>query len=228
MDCHKGQESYGDCTRCFYCGGGLRNWEDDDDVWVEHARWFQRCAYVKQKMGQVFVSTVQNMNTEFEKITMAMVNKKLGVPSSTFYIDSLTAPLKRDPAVRAIVALGYLEKDVIEVAEMIKLEGNTISAVTIMEKLGEEKKSKIHSTQVNITLPAVDSDEANEIITQLKERNGQLRQQTACKICMDGEVSVVFLPWGHLNSCTECASAMRNCPLCRVQVRGIVRAFMGD
>uniref|UniRef100_A0A2C9LFT4 Uncharacterized protein n=1 Tax=Biomphalaria glabrata TaxID=6526 RepID=A0A2C9LFT4_BIOGL len=28
---------YADCARCFYCSGGLRNWEDEDIVWVEHA-----------------------------------------------------------------------------------------------------------------------------------------------------------------------------------------------
>ncbi|KAK6993405.1 baculoviral IAP repeat-containing protein 7 [Biomphalaria glabrata] len=49
---------YSDCARCFYCGGGLRNWGDEDDVWVEHARWFPKCAYIRQQMGQVFVDTV--------------------------------------------------------------------------------------------------------------------------------------------------------------------------
>lgn len=24
----------GDCTRCYFCGGGLRNWEAGDDPWV--------------------------------------------------------------------------------------------------------------------------------------------------------------------------------------------------
>ena len=25
---------YGDYVRCFFCGGGLRNWEPGDDPWV--------------------------------------------------------------------------------------------------------------------------------------------------------------------------------------------------
>lgn len=25
---------YKDCTRCFFCGGGLRNWEEGDNPWV--------------------------------------------------------------------------------------------------------------------------------------------------------------------------------------------------
>ncbi|CAG7824591.1 unnamed protein product, partial [Allacma fusca] len=35
-----------DHVKCFYCGGGLRNWESSDDPWVEHARWFPRCTFV--------------------------------------------------------------------------------------------------------------------------------------------------------------------------------------
>ena len=29
---------YGDYTRCFFCGGGLRNWEPGDDPWVNRER----------------------------------------------------------------------------------------------------------------------------------------------------------------------------------------------
>ncbi|XP_069133442.1 baculoviral IAP repeat-containing protein 2-like isoform X2 [Argopecten irradians] len=50
---------YGDYVRCFYCGGCLRNWEPGDDPWVEHARWFPRCVYVKQNKGQAFINMVQ-------------------------------------------------------------------------------------------------------------------------------------------------------------------------
>lgn len=28
--------------RCFFCYGGLQSWEQGDDPWTEHARWFPR------------------------------------------------------------------------------------------------------------------------------------------------------------------------------------------
>jgi hypothetical protein len=28
-----------DQVKCFYCDGGLRNWQPEDDPWVEHARY---------------------------------------------------------------------------------------------------------------------------------------------------------------------------------------------
>lgn len=50
---------YGDCGRCFFCGGGLKNWEASDNPWIEHVRWFPRCAYIRQCQGQDFIDVVQ-------------------------------------------------------------------------------------------------------------------------------------------------------------------------
>nr|CAD7426842.1 unnamed protein product [Timema monikensis] len=48
----------GDQTVCFHCGGGLKDWEDEDDPWMEHALWFSKCAYVLQVKGRQFVEQV--------------------------------------------------------------------------------------------------------------------------------------------------------------------------
>ena len=58
------------------------------------------------------------------------------------------------------------------------------------------------------------------------EENRQLREQRICKVCMDSEVSIVFLPCGHLCCCPSCAPALRNCPICRQLIRGTVRIFL--
>ncbi|KAI8742840.1 E3 ubiquitin-protein ligase XIAP [Biomphalaria glabrata] len=213
---------YGDCTRCFYCGGGLRNWEDEDDVWVEHARWFPKCAFIRQQMGQVFVETVQELTKSQEKIPFEDVMNKMGVSVETFRLDSKTAPLKRDPAVQALVQLGFPEKQVIDVATRLKEEANLISADSIVEKLTEEGIRRSESFPIAIKDQTVDF----ETLRQLKEDNNQMRQQIVCKICMDKEVAVTFLPCGHLVSCADCALAMKDCPVCRKNVRGVVRAFL--
>ena len=45
----------GDKTVCYYCGGGLLEWEATDNPWKEHARWFSRCPYVLVRKGNAFV-----------------------------------------------------------------------------------------------------------------------------------------------------------------------------
>lgn len=48
----------GDKTKCFYCDGGLKDWENDDVPWEQHARWFDRCAYVQLVKGRDYVQKV--------------------------------------------------------------------------------------------------------------------------------------------------------------------------
>lgn len=46
---------YGDYVRCFFCGGGFRNWDRFDDLWTEYVRWFSRCAFLRNNKGDRYV-----------------------------------------------------------------------------------------------------------------------------------------------------------------------------
>ncbi|KAM9371920.1 baculoviral IAP repeat-containing protein 7 [Phaethornis superciliosus] len=59
-----------------------------------------------------------------------------------------------------------------------------------------------------------------------EEQLRRLREERMCKVCMDRDVSVVFVPCGHLVACGECALNLRSCPICRAVIRGTVRTFM--
>lgn len=63
-----------DQVRCFHCDGGLRNWEPEDDVWFEHARWFPTCTFVNLVRGQEFVKhCVLNRPPLDPKVTIALL-----------------------------------------------------------------------------------------------------------------------------------------------------------
>uniref|UniRef100_A0A8D2KSF8 NLR family apoptosis inhibitory protein n=1 Tax=Varanus komodoensis TaxID=61221 RepID=A0A8D2KSF8_VARKO len=38
-----------DTVQCFACAGSLGNWEEGDDPWKEHAKWFPKCEFLQQK-----------------------------------------------------------------------------------------------------------------------------------------------------------------------------------
>ncbi|KAM3664146.1 baculoviral IAP repeat-containing protein 7 isoform 2-T2 [Ammospiza maritima maritima] len=59
-----------------------------------------------------------------------------------------------------------------------------------------------------------------------EEQLRRLQEERMCKVCMDRDVSVVFVPCGHLVACEACALNLRLCPICRAAIRGSVRAFM--
>ena len=48
-----------DHVRCFHCNNGLRNWEAEDDPWVEHARWYPRCNFVLLSKGPEYIYQVR-------------------------------------------------------------------------------------------------------------------------------------------------------------------------
>lgn len=61
---------------------------------------------------------------------------------------------------------------------------------------------------------------------ELALENLRLKEQRLCKVCLDAEVGVVFLPCGHLVACPACASALTACPICRKAIAGTVRTFL--
>ncbi|XP_004385918.1 baculoviral IAP repeat-containing protein 2 [Trichechus manatus latirostris] len=60
----------------------------------------------------------------------------------------------------------------------------------------------------------------------LEEQLRRLQEERTCKVCMDKEVSIVFIPCGHLVVCQECAPSLRKCPICRGIIKGTVRTFL--
>ncbi|KAL0120680.1 hypothetical protein PUN28_008391 [Cardiocondyla obscurior] len=68
-------------------------------------------------------------------------------------------------------------------------------------------------------------EELDDLIS-LREENRKLKEARLCKVCMDHELAIVFLPCGHLATCNNCAPALANCPLCRLGIRAYVRIFL--
>ncbi|XP_034658555.1 LOW QUALITY PROTEIN: death-associated inhibitor of apoptosis 1 [Drosophila subobscura] len=48
----------GDRVRCFSCGGGLKDWDDNDEPWEQHALWLSQCRFVKLMKGQLYIDAV--------------------------------------------------------------------------------------------------------------------------------------------------------------------------
>ncbi|XP_036333865.1 death-associated inhibitor of apoptosis 2 [Rhagoletis pomonella] len=60
----------------------------------------------------------------------------------------------------------------------------------------------------------------------LEEENRKLKDARLCKVCLDEEVGVVFLPCGHLVTCVQCAPGVGQCPMCRADIKGFVRTYL--
>jgi baculoviral IAP repeat-containing protein 7/8 len=48
----------GDRVCCFSCGGGLKDWEENDKPWEQHAMWYSKCEYLKLMKGKEYIAAV--------------------------------------------------------------------------------------------------------------------------------------------------------------------------
>ena len=64
----------GDHVQCYYCDGGLKNWDPTDTPWIEHARWFGNCAYLQLKLGKDLINCIKSNNS----LDPATVARKIG------------------------------------------------------------------------------------------------------------------------------------------------------
>ncbi|XP_052097287.1 baculoviral IAP repeat-containing protein 7-like, partial [Mytilus californianus] len=297
---------YNDYTRCFHCGGGLRNWEAGDDPWVEHARWFPQCGFLKQNKGEKFIQAVlkkhnmdpknngnssyshkqsqeyrtvtsdqntttastsglqqnymyqssvnvqeqaNNLNSEERSdiitplgiqtvisnsnnstITASGVNISSRSVSTTNIIHNQQGILQT-VAARTVIEMGFSGQQVVDAVNEIERlnsgEGGTnISAVDIMNVLlredHQQSRQVLNVPETTEGMIGASFDDTHLIL----EENRQLQEQRQCKVCKEFDSTVAFLPCGHIICCTDCAPAMRKCPVCKTYVKGTVKTFL--
>ncbi|KAK0147018.1 E3 ubiquitin-protein ligase XIAP [Merluccius polli] len=175
-----------DHVMCFHCGGGIKSWQPDEDPWIEHAKHYPGCSFLLTEKGQDFVNQVQLQQN-------AATSSQNGFPRHQNEL--LQSEMARE-------ALG------------IGLDPATVER-TILEKLGRtglgytSTEALIHDC-LNSTLPSDATSKEEDPIKKLQ----QLQREKQCKICMDQDICMVFIPCGHLVCCAECSKSLSKCPIC--------------
>lgn len=187
-----------DAVHCFYCGGVLRNWEPDDDPWREHRHWFPYCEFLK----------TQPPRESSVEIT---------------------------PVMRRCIDMGY-DQELVQAASQRKRRSGVFEC-DLNELIDEVENIKLQQQMSPLrTGPKTDPQAAagpsgaagsknTGASSSLEEEYKTLKEEKLCKLCMEREVEVTFLPCGHLVSCNKCAQPLKECPICRQRIRGFVRTY---
>ncbi|KAF4516795.1 hypothetical protein B566_EDAN004634 [Ephemera danica] len=77
----------------------------------------------------------------------------------------------------------------------------------------------------NLVLSAPEKPKQPSKPDDLAEENRKLQEARLCKVCLDEDVGVVFLPCGHLITCVKCAPNLAHCPMCREKIQATVRTY---
>ncbi|KAF2975885.1 hypothetical protein EK904_008942 [Melospiza melodia maxima] len=231
----------GDQVACFCCGGKLKNWEPGDRAWSEHKRHFPKCLFVLGRdVGNVSSESVPSElgvsglnNAQYPRNpSMAKYGKRLQTFLSWIY------PVDKEQLAEAgFYSIGKGDHVVCfhcggglqewkenedpwdQHAKWFPgLSGSVAFSQQLFLKVKELLELE-NSCQGVVAFP-----KSSDLSTEEKLR--RLQEEKLCKICMAKDVSVVFIPCGHLVACKECAQLLNECPLCRKDIMKIQEVFL--
>lgn len=225
---------FSDCVRCFSCGGGLRNWDDGDIPWIEHARWYQHCDFLRQRKGDLFIQMHRQDENQQESLPEAPTPSTFRPEQTNGEVERATATPSHedDVAVKSVQEMGYSKTVIATAVETLKKQGKTgYTAMDLMRiildsedngTILEENTEDAKGAQSKPTGASFSSADGASIL----QENRNLKSQLTCKICLEKDACIVFLPCGHMVSCQDCAPTIRKCCICRKLIQGTVRAYM--
>lgn len=183
----------GDRVLCFRCGGGVKDWQPEEDPWEEHAKHYPGCSFLLAEKGQAYINSIQLQDPRQNSATPSHQNG---------------FSVHQNDVLQSAMAQKAIE---------MGLEPTTVKK-TILEKIsrtGSEYASMDALVQdcLNETL---DSDAARTVEEDEDplEKLRKLQREKQCKICMDRDICIVFIPCGHLVTCKECSELLVKCPIC--------------
>lgn len=220
----------GDHVQCYYCGGGLKNWSTEDDPFIEHAKWYSFCGFIIKSLGQDIVLDVKaNHRLDVAQEMLASpihaskCNETEKVPVASVRRGKRSASLPDPPANNSQVLLASPMKPgkSNETERPLIAHRGETQPPQDQATMNSEAKSAAQNPAKGKSLAKKTSGQA--CLQSLVFENEELKARTLCKICLDQEVRVVFLPCGHYIACIDCAASVPACPVCRSNINCFVK-----
>ncbi|XP_047440870.1 E3 ubiquitin-protein ligase XIAP [Mugil cephalus] len=190
---------------CFHCNGGLKDWQPSEDPWEEHAKYYPGCSFLLAEKGQEFVNSIQLQRPQ--NIAAA--------PSHQNGFSQDRNEILQSAIAQKAIKMG-LEPSVVENAILEKISRSG-SSYPSLEALVQQCLDDIRDS---------DAAKAEKQDEDPMEKLQKLQREKLCKICMDRDNCIVFIPCGHLATCKACSESLIKCPICCGEIKQKVRAYI--
>lgn len=199
----------GDGVRCFSCGGALKGWLQGDTAWGEHAKYFPSCQHVQQHAPMAVMPSydepwsqpVQSQRHQQKQPDVYIQQAvEMGFP------EQLATQVKTQQQTMFDSFEGFLEL-------LLAEQNKTVAAAP-----GDSQSAtSIQQTTLVPTAPPDTQDMHHEL--------KQLQESRLCKICMEKEATILFMPCAHILCCQKCADNAHECPVCRTEIQSRIRSY---
>ncbi|CAO2636191.1 Baculoviral IAP repeat-containing protein 3 [Lemmus lemmus] len=224
-----------DKVKCFCCGLMLDNWKQGDSPVEKHRQLYPSCSFVQtlNPASRPEASPQTSLPSAVPSLSTSLENTGYFSGSySSFPSDPEDAVMMNTPVVKAALEMGFsrslvrqtVQRQILATGENYRTVSDlVIGLLDAEDEMREEQKEQAAEDTESGTFSR--EMECHSCLS-LEEQLRRLQEERTCKVCMDREVSIVFIPCGHLVVCQECAPSLRKCPICRGTIKGTVRTFL--
>ncbi|ELW66606.1 Baculoviral IAP repeat-containing protein 4 [Tupaia chinensis] len=201
----------GDKVKCFHCGGGLADWKPSEDPWEQHAKWYPGCKYLLEEKGQEYINNIH--------LTHSLEESLVGTAQKTSLTEINDDTTFKSLMVQEAMQMGFCFRDIKKIMEeKTQSSGSNYKSLEVL--VADLVSAQKDSTQDESSQTSLQKE--NTIEEQLRS----LQEEKLCKICMDRNIAIVFIPCGHLVTCKQCAEEVDKCPMCYAVITFMQKIFM--
>ncbi|NWX13950.1 BIR7B protein, partial [Aegotheles bennettii] len=236
----------GDEVQCFCCGGVLKDWGPGDCPVTEHLKFFPSCKFIcGEDVGNQEMLPLQEIfdtvDGQFLSLLQGIDSEEAALPNEPEYPDMVTEEMRlstfqnwpqyTDMHPEQLARAGFFYTGQGDVVRCFYCDGGVRNWSFGDDPWREHAKwypgcDFLLRSRGREFVSSVQDSFSSTSRMSTEEQLRRLQEERMCKVCMDRDVSVVFVPCGHLVACEECALNLRSCPICRSVIRGTVRTFM--
>ncbi|XP_035907579.1 death-associated inhibitor of apoptosis 1-like [Anopheles stephensi] len=185
-----------DRVKCFSCGGGLKDWEQDDEPWEQHAIWYSNCHYLQLMKGREFIEKCNEL--------------KEAAASATSGTSSSMSSASSQPSTSGISSAS---------SSVMSTSPASSSGFSSPTPAADEERTLRCTDHYSSGSDEGGEDDAGH--NRKVPSDGKI-----CKICFVNEYNTAFMPCGHVVACAKCASSVNKCPLCQQPFINVLRLYL--
>ena len=205
--------NHGDIMRCFCCHVELSHWKMWHTAWGRHRQVNSSCLYVQQSCPA---------DPDVYAATFYRNRSHSGTTASSTPFSSMMASSTTDNSLSSShnSSLSHNARMSPSSAHAVRHPGPL--AATLPTPGSQPMYENVLPRYESVPVLNRDDSEENDLRTELQ----QLRDSHLCKVCMERDMSQLFMPCGHLVCCDACSKTVGTCPVCREAISDSVRVFL--
>ncbi|XP_016661893.1 E3 ubiquitin-protein ligase XIAP isoform X2 [Acyrthosiphon pisum] len=216
---------------CYYCSQGLKDWEENDEPWTEHAKWAHNCSFVLLNKGKHFVDKARGVKStkfnptelfkliaEHKDMSITENNMKVNSTKRLDQLDQISNQQckSRDPStVPDSMLCKICYKEEMKVAFIPC--GHVIACIQCaltLEQCAVCRQPFSTVMRVHLSMDEENVKDIKDLPCNSSQCSNEPLDPMLCKVCHKEEMAAAFIPCRHVYACVKCAADMHECPAC--------------